>query len=77
MFIVNQKFFDASSGIRTTIKTQSFKQNIQRTFILMVKPIALVTTNINHIAGKHLPLMEYLNRNLNAPAQKDEAEEEK
>ena len=34
------------------------------------------TINVNHIAGKHLALTDYLSRNPNAPPQQDEAYEE-
>ena len=38
--------------------------------------LAHFTINVNHIAGKHLALTEYLSRNPIEPAQKDEAYEE-
>ena len=38
--------------------------------------LAHFTINVNHIAGKHLALTDYLSRNPNAPPQRDEAYEE-
>ena len=38
--------------------------------------LAHFTINVNHIAGKHLALTDYLRRNPNAPPQQDEAYEE-
>ena len=38
--------------------------------------LAHFTINVNHIAGKHLALTDYLSRNPNAPPQQDEAYEE-
>ena len=38
--------------------------------------LAHFTINVNHIAGKHLALTDYLSRNPIEPAQKDEAYEE-
>ena len=37
--------------------------------------LAHFTINVNHIAGKHSPLTDYLSRNPNAPPQQDEAYE--
>ena len=38
--------------------------------------LAHFTNNVNHIAGKHLALTDYLSRNPNAPPRQDEAYEE-
>ena len=37
--------------------------------------LAHFTINVNHIAGKHLALTDYLSRNPKAPPQRDEAYE--
>ena len=70
------KLLTDHQALEPLIERNRSKKTYSARLTRWLDPLAHFTIKVNHIAGKHLALTDYLSRNPNAPPQQDEAYEE-